>query len=131
MQHQATVIRQLAASRRGEVIAAAEFERTVHVYDLSTLERLRTIETTLDFGGRRLAISSDGQTIIAGAYYVDGIAAYSGGTGVELWRRKDLKKVQQIELSSDDSHVLCCFETRSCEILNTKSGKSGQSLRGV
>src|SRR5882724_12685751 len=99
MGQQATAVRQLATSRRGNVFAAGEFERGVHLYDLLTLERLRTIDTTLDFGGRRLAISNDGSTLIAGAYQVHGIAAYSCDTGKELWRRKDLKKVQQINFN--------------------------------
>ena len=71
----ATAIRQLAASQTGRLLAAAEFERFVHLYDLSTLERLRTLETSLDFGGRRLAISNDGNTVIAGAYHVHGSRA--------------------------------------------------------
>jgi WD40 repeat protein len=130
-EHQPTTIRQLATSWTGGVIAAAEFERTVHLYDLSTRERLRTIETTLDFGGLRLAISRDGRTVVVGAYQVHGIAAYSGETGAELWRRKDLKKVQQLNFNGDDSRVLCCFDSGPCESLNAQTGKSGKSLRGV
>jgi hypothetical protein len=126
-----TAIRQLATSWAGNVLAAAEFKRTVHLYDLATLQRTRTIETTLDYGGRRLAISDDGRTVIAGAYQVHGIAAYSGETGDELWRRKDLKKVQHVNFNGDNSRVLCCFDARACESLNAGSGKSGNSLRGV
>src|SRR4051794_19045303 len=131
MGHQATAIRQLATSWTGRVIAAAEFERTVHLYDLATQERLRTIETTLDFGGQRLAVSNDGRRVIVGAYHVHGIAAYSCDTGAELWRRKDLKKVQHLNFNGDDSRVLCCFDSGPCESLNTQTGQSGKSLRGV
>lgn len=131
MGHQSTAIRHLATSWTAGVIAAAEFEHTVHLYDLSARERLRTIETTLDFGGRRLAISKDGRTLIAGAYHVHGIAAYSVETGAELWRRKDLKKVQHINFNGDDSRVLCCFDSGPCESLNAQTGKSGKALRGV
>jgi hypothetical protein len=85
----------------------------------------------MDFGGRRMAISNDGQTLIAGAYRFHGIAAYSGGTGAELWRRKDLKNVQRIHFNGDDSRVFCSFDSGPCESLNTQTGKSGKSLRGV
>lgn len=125
-----TTIRQFASSHRGTILAAAEFEKIVHLYDLNTMEHLTTLNTTLDFGGKRLAISDDGQTVFVGAYHVHGIAAYSIA-GPELWRRKDLKKVQHITLTTDNTRVLCCFEQGSCESLNALTGKSGRALRGV
>lgn len=125
------IIRQLAASRSGSVVVAAEFENLVHLFDLRTLDCIRTIQTTLDFGGRRLAISNTGRIVIVGAYYETGIAGYSGEDGQELWRRKDLKKVQSIAFSGDDSRVLCCFDRGPCESLNVATGRSGKSLRGV
>jgi hypothetical protein len=131
MEGRIRVIRQLAASRAGSVVAAAEFEHLVHLFDLRCLDRVRTIQTTLDFGGRRLAISDDGRIVVVGAYRVSGIAAYSSEDGRELWRRKDLKKVQKIAFSGDDSHVLCCFDSGPCATLNVATGRSGRSLRGV
>jgi WD40 repeat protein len=126
-----TAIRHLAASHTGDLLAAAEFERVVHLWNLRTGERLRTIDTTLDFGGHRLAVAEDGKTIAVGAYHVHGIAAYSAENGSELWRRKDLKKVQQITFTGDGSRLLCCFERGSCESLNALNGRSGKPLRGV
>ncbi len=112
-------------------MAAAEFEQVVHLYDLQKLELLSTHRTTLDFGGRRLAISEDGSVLIAGAYHVYGIAAYSGNDGHELWRRKDLKKVQQVQFDSNCSRLLCCFENHPFECLSSTSGRSGKSIRGI
>jgi WD40 repeat protein len=126
-----SAIHHLASSRNGAVLAAAEFERTVHIYNIETLKHLRTFDTTMDFGGTRLAISEDGLTLVAGAYHVHGIAAYSIDDGVELWRRKNLKKVQRIKFSADDSSVICCFDSHACENLHRLTGKSGQTLRGV
>jgi WD40 repeat protein len=126
-----TAIRQLATSRSGTVLAAGEFESHVHFYDLRSLEHLRSFPTTLDFGGHRLAITDDGSRIIVGAYRATGIAAYSVADGSELWRRKDLKKVQHICLTSDSSRALCCFESGPCESLNVSTGKSGKALRNV
>jgi WD40 repeat protein len=131
MPHRETAIRHLAASRTGSVLAAAEFKQRVYLYDLQTLERAHTLQTTLDFGGRRLAISDDGRTVIVGAYERSGIAAYSGHDGRELWRRKDLKKVQNIHFSADNTRVFCCFDSRPCESLNPATGRSGMSLRAV
>jgi WD40 repeat protein len=125
-----TAIRHLAASRDGSVLAAAEFESTVHLWDLETLAPLRTFETTLDFGGSRLAVSPDGGLIVVGSYESDGIAAYRSSDGSEMWRRKDLKKVQQLRFSHD-GRLVCCFDGSPCERLDPMSGKSGKALRGV
>ena len=76
-------------------------------------------------------MSDDGRIAVAGAYQFHGIAAYSVASGSEIWRRKDLKQIQQIVFSHDSSRVFCCFESGPCESLNALSGKSGRSLRGV
>jgi hypothetical protein len=131
MGYEMSTIRQLVSSRLGNVLAAAEFEKIVHLYDLASLERLHSFPTTLDFGGRRLAITDDGRTVFVGAYHRHGIAAYSSEDGQELWRRKDLKKVQQLGLNGDGSRLLCCFDRGPCECLNVATGKVGMSLRGV
>ena len=126
-----TAIRQLAASRTGRVLAAGEFESRVHLFDLQTSEALSSFDTTLDFGGRRLAISEDGGTVLVGAYYEHGIAAYSADTGEELWRRKDLKKVQHVRFHANEHAVFCGLEVGGCRSLDVGSGKERERLRGV
>src|SRR5207248_2897310 len=83
------LIRHLATSWSGSVIAAAEFERTVHVWDVAELRHLTTFPTIMDFGGTRLAITPDGKNCVAAAYHVEGVAAYAAPDGTEVWRRKD------------------------------------------
>jgi len=126
-----TAIRHLAASRDGSLLAAAEFESVVHLWDLNSLTRLRTFETTLDFGGSRLAVSPDGGLLAVGAYQRYGIATYRTLDGSELWRRKDLKKVQRVRFSHDGCRLFCCFDSSACERLDPLTGKSGSALRGV
>jgi WD40 repeat protein len=124
-------IRHLAASYDGDVLAAAEFEQIVHLWDLRSFSRLKTFETILDFGGKRLAVSRDGQTVIAGAYRVHGIAAYRASDGAELWRRKDLKKVQRIGFDRSCRQISCCFDSAACHMLETASGETAKTVRGV
>lgn len=126
-----TAIRHLAASRDGSILAAAEFESTVHLWDLNTFSRLRRFETTLDWGGSRLAVSPEGSLIAVGAYQRHGIAAYRTSDGSELWRRTDLKKVQRLCFSHNGRDLFCCFDRHACERLDSLSGKSGANLRGV
>jgi WD40 repeat protein len=125
------LIRHLATSWSGSVIAAGEFEHTVHVWDLSAEKHLATFPTILDPGGTRLAITGDGKSCIAAAYHVDGIAAYATAGGAETWRRKDLKKAQILRISLDDRRVYACFDNRSCQILNRDTGKTIKTWTGV
>ena len=110
-------IRHLAASMTGERIAAGEFERTIHVWDLVARTPVSTFDTTLDFGGRRLAIAQDGRHCVVGAYRVHGVACYSADDGSEVWRRKDLTEVQSVRLSPDDSRVIVNCNDMGCQVL--------------
>lgn len=125
------VIRHIASSLDGSLIAVAEFERYVQIWDVESHCRIADFESTLDFGGDRLAITHDGQHCAVGAYHVHGIALYETKDGTEVWRRKDLKKVQTIRVSVDGQRLLCGFEGKSFEVLNLQTGRSKPSMRGV
>jgi WD40 repeat protein len=125
------LIRHISTSYAGTVIAAGEFERHVQIWDIESQTRIAEFETTLDFGGTRLAISPNGKSCAVGAYHVHGIALYDATNGTELWRRKDLKKVQKIRASHDGSRLLCGFEGKAFQPLNMDNGRSKPSLRGV
>jgi hypothetical protein len=124
-------IRHLATSWAGSVIAAGEFENTVHIWDLLAERCLTTLATVLDFGGTRLAIACDGKACIAAAYNSEGVAAYSIPNGAETWRRKDLKKAQTVRVSLDDRRVFACFDDRACQVLNRETGKTIKRWTGV
>jgi outer membrane protein assembly factor BamB len=123
-------IRYLATSLSGSTLAAGEFERKVHVWDLAAANHLASFDTILSAGGTRLAITGDGKVCIAAAYYLEGVAAYST-TGTEVWRRKDLTKAQKIKVSLDDHRVYCSFDEKSCQVLNRDSGKTIKAWPGV
>jgi hypothetical protein len=110
------------------VLAAGEIRNRVHLFDLLSHKRLRMIDTTLDFGGQRLAVSTDGELVIVGAYNQYGVAAYSGVHGTEVWRRQDLKKVQNLRFGDTDLKVLCGFERGHGEVLDASNGQSGQPM---
>lgn len=80
-------------------------------------------QATLDFGGKRLAVTNDGLHCIAGAYQRHGVGCYEVASGKEVWRRKDLKKAQWIGVSFDDREVHCALEGRPCFVLDVKTGK--------
>jgi WD40 repeat protein len=125
------VIRHFASSWSGSVVAAAEFEHTVHVWDVGAQIHLATFPTIMDFGGTRIAITPDGKNCIAAAYHVEGIAAYAASDGAEIWRRKDLKKTQTLRVSLDGRRVYACFDNRSCQVLDRETGKTIKTWAGV
>ena len=124
-------IRHLAASYRGTHLAAAEFKSVVHLWDLRSRTQMNTIETTLDFGGTRLAISPDGEIIAVGAYRRHGIAVYRTIDGVELWRRKDLTKVQHLGFDRKGRDIFCSFEPSECQRLDVVSGETAGAIVGA
>lgn len=124
-------IRHFASTWSGSVIAAGEFERTVHVWDLNGPCRLATFPTILDFGGKRLAVTPEGTNCIAAAYHVEGIAAYAVPEGREIWRRKDLKKTQTLRVSLDGRRVYACLERRGCQVLHRETGRTLKAWAGV
>src|SRR4029079_15018889 len=95
---QSSSIRHIATSPRGNYFAAAEFKSITSIWNIDNAEKLYEFPTVLDFGGSRLAITSDGTACIAGAYHVNGIVCYALPSGNVLWQRKDLKKVQRINV---------------------------------
>jgi WD40 repeat protein len=125
------LIREIASSWSGSVIAAAEFEHTVHVWDMAAEKHLVTFPSIMDAGGNRLAVTTDGKNCIAAAYDVEGIAGYTASDGTEVWRRKDLKKTQTLRVSLDGRRVYACFDKRSCQVLNRESGKTIKTWAGV
>ncbi len=122
-------IRHLAASYEGTILATAEFESMVHVWDLESLTKVSEFKTTLDFGGHRLAISPDGKTVAAGAWARHGIAAYRSDNGRELWRRKDLKRVQYLNFDRTGQQLWCSFDEIACHSLQIENGKTLQVVR--
>ena len=126
----ASAIRHLAVSNLGLRFAAAEFEKTVSIWDLETCQKQFEFQTVLDFGGSRLGIDNDARRCIAGAYNVHGIACYETITGSLIWQRKDLKKVQRISLTPNGSIAVCGFEEKPLHMLDMRDGKSLEKFRG-
>lgn len=123
-------IRHIATSYNSAVIAAGEFERQVHVFNIQSGKKINEFETVLDFGATRLAISEDGLFCAAGSYSRDGIAMYKVSDGRVLWQRKDLKKVQYISFNYwDNNHsLLAFFDNKKGVILDRKTGDTVKIL---
>src|SRR4030065_944327 len=111
----------IAPSRR-EIVATAQFERTVSIWDLKQHVKLAEFDTILDYGGQRLILDHEGRFCITAAYHVHGIACYNARDGGVVWQHKNLKKAQILTVSRNGELVFCGFDEKSCVVLEINSG---------
>ncbi|MFZ4508990.1 MAG: WD40 repeat domain-containing protein [Fimbriimonas sp.] len=121
----------LATSRDADVFVTAREPNEVTVWDLADMRPMRSFEAPIDLGGRRLALSPDGAACFAGTYYQYGLAAYEVATGQLIWQRRDLKKVQVLQLSPDGSRLYAELDGRALTELDAATGETKNTLRGV
>ncbi len=101
-----------------------------------TLQRIsnpvnkQTFNVHYDSGGDRLAIDSKKQTCFVGCYRVHGMGAYSMRDGQEIWRRKDLKKIQSVSTFPFEDAVFCGREGAG-HVLCSQTGKTITKTRGI
>jgi WD40 repeat protein len=125
-------IRHISTSFSGLTIALAEFEKRVQIFDINSLQVIAEYDTILDFGGQRLAISEDGKICICGCWERHGICAYEAKTGKLIWQRKDLKKVQHIQiLYADNSKFFAQFEVGTSRIFDINTGLEVDKVTGA
>jgi len=118
-----------------DLFATARFKHTVSVWSFAQRRKVAQFDTVLDFGGTRLAIIPGKKpAVIAGAYNVHGVCAYSALDGRLLWQRKDLKKVQYVCWlggGRGTQQVGVGFDSRAFQLLELRSGRTISSLRAV
>src|SRR5580693_1986124 len=110
-----SAIQELAIIDEPPIAAASFLETRVQIWSWKTSQLLGEFETILDLGGQRLALTPNGRMCIAGSYR-HGLAAYSVTDGHLLWHRKDLRKVQLVNLSASGSEIYCGDERPSVHI---------------
>jgi len=124
-------IRHIATTFDGKLFATAEFERNVSIWKVDNGELQISFQTHLDFGGRRLAISPDGQLCAVGGYHIHGVSVYRTLDGSLVWNRKDLKKIQWLEFDPTQNTLLAGFDEKPLHILDNKTGETIETCRGV
>ena len=118
-----SAIRHLAILDDPAILAAAYFEKTVQIWSWNTREQIGEFKSILDFGGRRLALTPDGRKCIVGSFS-RGLAAYSIPDGKLLWHRRDLRKVQYVNVCASGSEIFCGVERPAVQIIGAESGES-------
>lgn len=100
--------RQIATTRNGPIVAFGEYERIVHVFDLTTGKRIAKFESHLDSGGSRLAIDPNGKWCAVGSYDNQSVTLTDLYGGVR-WRRTDLGRIDRVTFTHKGDSLLCCY----------------------
>ncbi|HEX6029900.1 MAG TPA: WD40 repeat domain-containing protein, partial [Tepidiformaceae bacterium] len=85
--------------------------------------------TSLDWGGRRLAMSPDGTVVVAAAYERHGITAHVARTGAVVWQRQDIKGTRSIRISADGKRVF--VRSSRLTVMDLQTGQEIGRLHGV
>ncbi len=96
-------IYEMKSSRNGKYFLAAESEKIVAAYESITGRKLGEYNTHFQSGGRRMCITDSGKYFASAAYGRFGITLFDIETGNELWTIKEVKKVQRICFSADET----------------------------
>lgn len=94
------------------------------------------METMLDFGGRRLALTPDGSTCIVGSWGERGtgqrgLAAYSVPYGRLLWNRSDIRRIQSVAASGSGREIYCGVENTHVYIIEASTGTTLSTVRSA
>lgn len=125
-----TSVRQLVLSSNQENIVIASFEKQIKIMNLENYRIGKTITTNYDFGGKRCNFSDQLSLVISAAYIRYGLVCYSLDNKV-VWDRKDIKKVQTIEISNNGLFAYCGIEGSSLLVIDLKNGSTIDKIKGV
>jgi len=116
------------------MVAAAFFERIVQMWNLATLEKSAEFETTLSFGGRRLALDPTGELCATAAWEGGtrgGVACYETKSGRRVWHRRDLEQTQRLRFSAGGTNLWCVPDTGPTKLLDSVNGNTLEALTAL
>lgn len=96
---------EMESSKSGNYFLAAEFEKKVAVYESATGRKLGEYNTYFESGGKRMCITDSGKYFAAAAYGRFGITLFDIEKQNALWTTKEIKRIQQISFSADDTKL--------------------------
>lgn len=123
-------IRHIATTRTGTRVAVGSYETRVAVWDIKRGKQISEFDTVLD-GVGDLAITPDGRFVVAGQYHAAGTGCYDAKTGDPLWVRKELKRLNSVEILPDGSRAWCAFSEGPGRAVDVATGETLETLRGA
>jgi WD40 repeat protein len=127
----ASAIRELAASKKPERVAAAYFEKTIQIWDVDSQTRVHEFPTLFCSGANCLALAPDAGTIAAGFSTASGrVAAYDAQTGSQLWEQKVIYP-RRMRFSPSGESILCTSDNRSIVRFDVHTGSTLEVIEGI
>lgn len=127
----ASLIRRLAASWFGDLVAAVDEKDVIHVWSLESFSKLCEVQTFPKAPGVSVSLNRESSVVYAGSWYAGGAMAYSLSESRELWKRRDLRRFSGISAGGYDSDLYCWFDGKASLRLDPATGKTVEKLRGV
>lgn len=115
-------IYEMESSKKGKFFLAAEFEKRVSAYESTTGRKLGEYSTHFQSGGKRMCIADSGKYFAAAAYSRFGITLFELVTGAELWTTKEVKRVQRICFSADETMLFAINEDNKLYTISLTDG---------
>lgn len=103
----------------------------IEIWDVIEHHKICNFNSVFEIGGKRLAISEDGEYCAVAAYDIYGVQLHDTRNGKLLWKRNDLKKAQRLTFSNYYNAVVACFSKKSCHLLSLDSGETIKTFRGI
>ncbi len=115
----------LASSWDGNTVAQRVLrEGPVEVWDVETRQKVSVFPTVLASGGRRLAISGNGQRVAAASYGPGGVAMYDVARGTSIWQRPDITRVQDLLLMRRGTCLCAVRDGAAATLIDAMSGRT-------
>lgn len=115
-------IYEMVSSNNGSFFLAAEFEKKVAAYESMTGRKLGEYSTHFQSGGKRICIADSGKYFAAASYGRWGISLYDTETGAALWTTKEVKQVQRISFSADETALFAVNNDNKLYALSLTDG---------
>ena len=99
------MIHYIKLSCKAKYLIAAEFEKTIHVWDFLNKRKLYTIKTSFDTSRERFAISNDETAFVSCLWSRKSIILHNLSDGSKIWENKLINHIDFLTFSSDDKFI--------------------------
>jgi len=111
------------SSINGKYFLATAAEKTIQIYDADAKKRIAEFSTHYEFGGKRTCLSNNGKLMAVARYSRFGITLYDVVSKEILWVNKEVKRIQRICFSADESRI---YVTNNDDVLYEISVNDGK-----
>lgn len=122
---------EMESSKSGSYFLTAEFEKKVAAYESATGRKFGEYDTHFTSGGKRMCIADSGKYFAAAAYSRFGITLFDAETGSPLWTTKEVKRVQRIRFTDDDTKLLAINNDNILYTISTADGSIISVEKGI